>query len=62
MKNHAMPVLVVLSLLLSAGCVRDRSPSRVPATLTDIENIDDLRFRFVADAGTPRVILLLSPT
>lgn len=31
-------------------------------TLTDLNNIEDLRNRFNQDKGTPRLLLLLSPT
>ncbi len=31
-------------------------------TLTDLRSVDDLRTRFDADAGSPRLILLVSPT
>jgi hypothetical protein len=31
-------------------------------TLTDLRSIDDLRTRFDADAGSPRLVLLVSPT
>ena len=31
-------------------------------TLTDLRSMDDLRARFDADAGSPRLILLVSPT
>ena len=31
-------------------------------TLTDLHSVDDLRARFDADAGSPRLILLVSPT
>jgi hypothetical protein len=31
-------------------------------TLTDLNGIEDLRARFNQDKGTPRLLLLLSPT
>jgi hypothetical protein len=33
-----------------------------PPTLKDISSVDELAARFNADAGKPRIILLLSPT
>ena len=35
----------------------DRTPS-----LTDLRSVDDLRSRFDADAGSPKLVLLVSPT
>lgn len=35
----------------------DRAPS-----LTDLRSVDELRTRFEADAGSPRLVLLVSPT
>ncbi len=35
----------------------DRAPS-----LTNLRSVDDLRTRFDADAGSPRLVLLVSPT
>lgn len=37
------------------------SPAR-EATLSDITSVDELRARFNADEGKPRLLLLLSPT
>ena len=31
-------------------------------TLSDITSVDDLKTRFTQDAGTTRIVLLLSPT
>jgi hypothetical protein len=44
-----------LALLMAAGC------SHTPA-LEDISSPEALKARFNADAGKPRIILLLSPT
>jgi hypothetical protein len=32
------------------------------AEMTDIQSIDELQAAFAADAGSPRLVLLLSPT
>lgn len=58
---------VVLVALVAAGCggSEEDMPRRVtPAepTLTDLTSIDQLRERFNADQGVPRLILLVSPT
>ena len=50
-----LPVLVV-SMAILAGC---KSP---PPTLEEISGIEALKTQFNADAGKPRIILLLSPT
>jgi hypothetical protein len=43
--------------------ISDRAIPDVPGvTLTDIHSIEDLRARFDQDAGTPRLVLLVSPT
>ena len=37
-------------------------PSAGPHTITELNSVDELRVRFNADRGTPRIVLLLSPT
>lgn len=49
--------LVLLAALLLAGCGGGERPA-----LADIGRVDDFRTAFNADAGTPRIVLLLSPT
>ena len=49
--------LALLAALFLAGCGGGGRPA-----LTDIGGVDDLRAAFNADAGTPRIVLLLSPT
>jgi hypothetical protein len=60
-------LVVLLVALVAAGCggSDEGMPRRVtPAepTLTDLTSIDQLRERFNADQGVPRLILLVSPT
>ena len=43
------------------SAVAGTPPSR-EATLVDLASVDELRGRFNADAGQPRLLLLLSPT
>jgi len=43
------------------GCGGDESHVP-PVDVIDLENIEDLRTRFVNDAGSQRIVLLLSPT
>ncbi len=55
-----IPVLVVARPYL--GAVFGLGFGGQDATLTDLRSIDDLRARFDADAGSPRLVLLVSPT
>ena len=59
--------LVLLALLLLAGCGGDGDETAGPAAATtdgveDLTNVLALRSDFEADAGKTRVIILLSPT
>lgn len=50
-------LVLLLSVALAAGCRGNRVP-----TLSDLSGVDALKTRFNADAGKPRIVLLLSPT
>ena len=52
-------VALVQSFLGPIGGYRCEEPAR---TLADMNSMDDLRARFNEDAGSPRLVLLLSPT
>lgn len=56
-----IPVLVVarpyLSAVLGLGLGQEQA-----ASLVELRSIDDLRARFNADVGSPRLVLLASPT
>jgi hypothetical protein len=55
-----IPVLVVARPYL--GAIFGLGLSAHDTTLTDLRSIDDLRARFNRDAGSPRLVLLVSPT
>ena len=48
---------LVMALGVAAAAACDRGP-----TLTNISSVEALQRQFDADAGRPRVVLLLSPT
>jgi hypothetical protein len=54
-------VVVVMAAVvlagLSAGCRGGGKP-----TLSHLRGVEELKTRFNRDAGTPRIVLLLSPT
>jgi hypothetical protein len=52
-------VALVQFLLGPIGGYRCDEPAKA---LADIDSMDDLRGRFNEDAGSPRLVLLLSPT
>jgi len=56
-----IPVLVVarpyLGAVLGLGLGQEQDSS-----LVELRSLDDLRARFDADAGSPRLVLLVSPT
>ena len=52
-----------LAVVAAGAVLRERwQASAAAAVVADLHNIDNLRARFNADAGAPRLILLLSPT
>lgn len=55
-----IPVLVVARPYL--GAIFGLGFGGQDTTLTDLRSIDDLRARFDADTGSPRLVLLVSPT
>ena len=52
--------LALAATLALGGC--DALEPEAATALTDVQSIDDLKGQFNADTGSPRVILLLSPT
>lgn len=67
MKNRK---LKLIGVPLAIGCclIVALSPSmaieneETATVMTDIQDIDELKAVFTADAGSPRLVLLLSPT
>jgi hypothetical protein len=59
-------LVVVIVLALALFLVKRISDNIIPdvpgVTLIDVHTIEDLRSRFNQDQGTPRLVLLVSPT
>jgi hypothetical protein len=59
-------VLLLIAVLVVArpylGAVFGLGFGGQDTTLTDLRSMHDLRARFDADAGSPRLVLLVSPT
>jgi hypothetical protein len=53
--SSALVLSVLMPLAWATGC------SRAPS-LSNISSVNELKARFNADAGKPRLILLMSPT
>ena len=72
MKRRPALIVLLAAALAAAGCgggegdetgaPATRSSERDDAQLTDLTSVEQLRSRFNADRGTPRLILLLAPT
>lgn len=54
------PVAIACSLIVSWSPTM--AAEKEATEMTDIQGIDELRAAFAADAGSPRLVLLLSPT
>jgi hypothetical protein len=54
-------ITCVVVAAIIAGVIGSLKPNP-NVTLTDLNNINDLRMRFNQDTGTPRLLLLVSPT
>lgn len=66
-RRGVRPLALSLVLVLGAWLIAGRPPLWHEADpprdgLTELRGVDDLRTRFNADAGTTRLILILSPT
>lgn len=54
-------ITCVVVAAIIAGVIGSLKPNS-NVTLTELNNIEDLRTRFNQDKGTPRLLLLVSPT
>ena len=54
--------IVMACTLVMPGCGGEERSYAPTVSLAELQGIEDLRIRFVNDAGSQRVILLLSPT
>jgi hypothetical protein len=54
-------IATVIAAAIIAGVIGSLKPD-ANVTLTNLNNIEELRARFNQDKGTPRLLLLLSPT
>jgi hypothetical protein len=54
-------IATVIAAAIIAGVIGSLKPDS-NVTLTNLNNIEELRARFNQDKGTPRLLLLLSPT
>lgn len=54
-------IALVVVAAICAGVIGYLKPNP-DVTLTDLNNVEELRARFNQDKGTPRLLLLLSPT
>ena len=62
-QNRKVRWLIIAAILVVAFVVTFISLYPAPATpLVDLKTVDELRERFNRDKGSPRLILLLSPT
>ena len=53
---------LVATILLAFPLANAAESEERSATMTDIDGIDELKALFKADEGSPRLVLLLSPT
>lgn len=54
-----LPVLLALALAFGSSACRAENQ---PPALSDLSGVEVLKAQFNADAGRPRIVLLLSPT
>ena len=62
LKLIGAPLAIGSSLIVSLSPSTATEKEEKATEMTDIQGIDELKAVFAADAGSPRLVLLLSPT
>jgi hypothetical protein len=67
MTRAFLPALALVLAITAAGCGSGRTSSARPSTakhrsLTNIQNVDQLRRAFNTASGEPRLVVIVSPT
>lgn len=62
MLHKTILVLLAVGVLLTSVGIGYMASKRSHSRLQELDSIDQLRERFNADRGKPRLVLLLSPT
>ena len=57
-----VPLAIGCSLIVALSPSMATEKEETATEMTDIQGIDELKAAFAADAGSPRLVLLLSPT
>ena len=53
---------LIFGMILVGGCAAAQSGPHTSDKISDLQNLDQFRMLFNEEKGTPRLILLVSPT